>query len=85
VRLRVPASHPDALLAVVDPHLTKLSAATGETTHLMVLHETSVRFIHSVEGPAALRVAYRPGASMPAIRELITILSSTAAAIDAQP
>jgi DNA-binding IclR family transcriptional regulator len=66
VRLRLPASHPDALLAVVVPHLTKLSSATGETTHLMVLQDTSVRFIHSVEGPSALRVASRAGVSMPA-------------------
>lgn len=66
VRLRLPPSHPDALLAVVVPHLTKLSAATGETTHLMVLQDTSVRFIYSVEGPSALRVASRAGVLMPA-------------------
>jgi DNA-binding IclR family transcriptional regulator len=66
VRLRLPSSHPDALLAVVVPHLAKLSAETGETTHLMVRQGTTVRFIHSVEGPAALRVASRAGASMPA-------------------
>jgi DNA-binding IclR family transcriptional regulator len=66
VRLRLPASHPEALLAVVVPHLTKLTAATRETTHLMVRQDAAVRFIHSVEGPAALRVASRAGATMPA-------------------
>src|SRR3954451_18936444 len=66
VRLRLPPSHPDALLAVVVPHLTKLSTATGETTHLMVRQATTVRFIYSVEGPAALRVASRAGVTMPA-------------------
>jgi DNA-binding IclR family transcriptional regulator len=66
VRLRLPSSHPDALLAVAVPHLAKLSAATGETTHLMIKQGASVRFIHSVEGPAALRVASRAGMVMPA-------------------
>jgi IclR family acetate operon transcriptional repressor len=66
VRLRLPPSHPDALVAVVVPHLTKLSVATGETTHLMIRQDATVRFIHSVEGPAALRVASRAGVSMPA-------------------
>lgn len=65
-RLRLPPSHPDALLAVVDPHLTKLANATGETTHLVVTEGTTVRFIHSVEGLAALRVASRAGMVMPA-------------------
>jgi len=66
VRLRLAPSHPVALLAIVVPHLTRLSAATGETTHVMIRQDTTVRFIHSVEGPAALRVASRMGVVMPA-------------------
>jgi DNA-binding IclR family transcriptional regulator len=65
-RLRLAPSHPDALLAIVVPHLAKLSAATGETTHCMIRQDATVRFIHSVEGPAALRVASRTGVVMPA-------------------
>jgi IclR family acetate operon transcriptional repressor len=66
VRLRLAPSHPDALLAIVVPHLTKLSATSGETTHFMIRQDATVRFIHSVEGPAALRVASRTGVVMPA-------------------
>jgi DNA-binding IclR family transcriptional regulator len=66
VRLRRPAGHPEALIALVAPYLMELSAATGETTHLMVMEGGSVRFIHSVEGTAALRVASRVGALIPA-------------------
>jgi DNA-binding IclR family transcriptional regulator len=66
VRLRLAPSHPDALLAIVVPHLTKLSAASGETTHCMIREEATVRFIHSIEGPGALRVASRTGMVMPA-------------------
>ncbi len=68
VRLRVPASHPDALVALVAPYLHDLTVATGETTHLMIMERTTttVRFIHSVEGTAALRVASRTGAVIPA-------------------
>jgi DNA-binding IclR family transcriptional regulator len=68
VRLRVPASHPDALVALVAPYLHDLAVATGETTHLMIMERstTTVRFIHSVEGTAALRVASRTGAVIPA-------------------
>jgi IclR family transcriptional regulator, acetate operon repressor len=65
-RLRLPPSHPDAMLAVFVPHLTRLAEATGETTHLMIRQGTAVRFIDSVEGPAALRVASRAGMVMPA-------------------
>lgn len=68
VRLRVPPSHPDALVALVAPFLADLAAATGETTHLMIMERatTTVRFVHSVEGTAALRVASRLGAAIPA-------------------
>jgi IclR family acetate operon transcriptional repressor len=66
VRLRLPASHPEALIALVAPYLSSLSAATSETTHLMVREGVNVKFIHSVEGTAALRVASRIGALIPA-------------------
>lgn len=66
VRLRLPASHPEALIALVAPYLSQLSAATSETTHLMVRDGVNVRFIHSIEGTAALRVASRVGALIPA-------------------
>lgn len=66
VRLQVGSAHPEALLAVIVPHLAMLSEATGETTHLMIRENTTVRFLHSVEGPAALRVASRNGVVMPA-------------------
>lgn len=66
VRMRVGSAHPDALLAVIVPHLVLLSENTGETTHLMIREHTAVRFLHSVEGPAALRVASRTGVVMPA-------------------
>lgn len=66
IRMRVGSAHPDALLAVIVPHISMLSEATGETTHLMIRENTAVRFLHSVEGPAALRVASRTGVVMPA-------------------
>lgn len=66
VRLRMPASRPEALVALAGPYLAQLSAATGETTHLMVRDGKTVRFIHSVDGTAALRVASRTGAVIPA-------------------
>ncbi|GIH19766.1 IclR family transcriptional regulator [Rugosimonospora africana] len=66
VRLRLAPSHPEALLAIAVPHMTKLSAVTGETTHLMIRQDATVRFLHSIEGPAALRVASRTGVVMPA-------------------
>src|SRR4051794_16527869 len=59
VRLRVPASHPEALVALAGSHLAELAAVTGETTHLMVRDGAYVRFIHSVEGRALLRVSSR--------------------------
>ena len=66
VRLRLPVSHPEALIALVAPYLSQLSSTTSETTHLMVRDGVNVRFIHSVEGSAALRVASRVGAVIPA-------------------
>lgn len=66
VRLQLPGRHPEALVALIAPYLTQISAGTGETTHLMVMEGQAVRFIHSVEGKAALRVASRSGAVLPA-------------------
>ena len=65
-RLRLSPSDPDILRLVVSPHLTELSAAVGETTHLMILEGTSIRFIFSAEGPGALRVSSRIGVVLPA-------------------
>lgn len=65
-RLRLPPSHPDALRAVVLPHLTQLSLETRETTHLVIREGTTVRFLHSVEGSSILRVTSRQGVVMPA-------------------
>ena len=47
-------------------HLEQLALTVGETCHLMVLDGTSVRFMASVEGPGALRVASREGVLLPA-------------------
>jgi len=66
VRMRLPVRHPEALVALVAPYLARLSELTGETTHLMVLDGRNVRFLHSAEGTAALRVASRTGATIPA-------------------
>lgn len=66
VRLRVPPSHPEALVALAGPHLTELAAVTAETAHLMVRDGAYARFIHSVEGRALLRVSSRTGAVIPA-------------------
>ena len=65
VRLRLSSSDPEALRLIAGPHLTKLAATVGETTHLMLLEGVSVRFIFSAEGPGALRVASRDGVVMP--------------------
>jgi DNA-binding IclR family transcriptional regulator len=60
-RLRLSPSDPDILRLIVSPHLTELSAAVGETTHLMILEGTSIRFIFSAEGQ--VRYAYHPGSA----------------------
>lgn len=65
-RLRLSPSDPDTLRLIVSPHLTELSARVSETTHLMILEGTSVRFTFSAEGPGALRVSSRLGVVLPA-------------------
>jgi DNA-binding IclR family transcriptional regulator len=64
-RLRLSPSDPEALRLIAGPHLTRLAAVVGETTHLMVLDGVSVRFIFSAEGPGGLRVASRDGVVLP--------------------
>lgn len=65
-RLHLSTADPDTLRLIVSPHLTELAATVGETTHLMILQGTSVRFIFSAEGPGALRVSSRLGVVLPA-------------------
>lgn len=49
-----------------NPHLEVLAQATGETTNLLVLAGTEVRFMASVEGHRAVRVGDRQGVVLPA-------------------
>jgi IclR family transcriptional regulator, acetate operon repressor len=65
-RLRMSPSDPETLRLIVSPHLTELSATAAETTHLMIMEGTSIRFIFSAEGPGALRVSSRLGVVLPA-------------------
>lgn len=51
---------------VARPHLVALAAEVRETSSLMVLEGTQVRFIDSVEGPELVRVADRTGDVLPA-------------------
>lgn len=48
------------------PHLEDLAHTTGETTNLLVLAGTDVRFMASVEGHQAVRVGDRQGVVLPA-------------------
>lgn len=48
------------------PHLEDLAQATGETTNLLVLAGTEVRFMASVEGHRPVRVGDRQGVVLPA-------------------
>ncbi|HRO29036.1 IclR family transcriptional regulator [Citricoccus sp.] len=48
------------------PHLEDLAHATGETTNLLVLAGTDVRFMASVEGHRPVRVGDRQGVVLPA-------------------
>lgn len=66
VRLNLAPSAPDTLRLLVRGHLEQMALTVGETCHLMVLDGTSVRFLASVEGPGALRVASREGVLLPA-------------------
>lgn len=54
-----------SLRTVVLPHLRELAAASGETTNLVVLVGTHVRFVVSVESLQALRVGDREGMAFP--------------------
>ena len=48
------------------PALEILAAQTGETVHLAVLEGADVRYLDGIESGAALRVAVRTGATLPA-------------------
>lgn len=50
------------------PHMQALSGATGETVNLVIRVGTQVRFLHSVESTAMLRVGDRQGQVLPADR-----------------
>ncbi|MDI3331023.1 MAG: IclR family transcriptional regulator [Micrococcus sp.] len=50
----------------VHPHLEDLAQAAGETTNLLVLAGTDVRFMASVEGHRPVRVGDRQGVVLPA-------------------
>jgi DNA-binding IclR family transcriptional regulator len=48
------------------PHLERIKAATGESANLMVLADTEVRFLLTVESDQVLRVGDRAGLALPA-------------------
>lgn len=54
------------LTALCSNHMEAMAKETGETCHLMILQETKVHFIHSVEGSHPVRVGNRRGQVMPA-------------------
>ena len=54
------------LIEVARPHMVWLNNRLEETVHLMVRSGTQVRFLHSLEGPHALRVSSRAGVLLPA-------------------
>lgn len=47
-------------------HMESMARETGETCHLIILQDTTVHFIHSVEGSNPVRVGNRRGQVMPA-------------------
>lgn len=51
---------------VARPHLETLSDEVRDTVSLIVLFESEIRFIDSVEGPEAVRVSARTGTILPA-------------------
>ncbi len=54
------------LRRVARPAVERLHVDTGETTHLVVLSGSDVRFIDGVEGEHALRIGLRIGVRIPA-------------------
>jgi len=48
------------------PYLERLTAESGETSHLLILRGANCLFIDSVESPANLRTSSRVGVSFPA-------------------
>jgi len=65
LRLR-PSGPPPDLVTAAYPVLRRLAAEVRETTHLMVLEGSGVRFVDGVEGPQTLRVGSRTGMLLPA-------------------
>lgn len=55
-----------ALAALVRPHLDRLGKQTDETVNLMIRVGAQVRFIDSIEGRHALRIADRKGVALSA-------------------
>jgi IclR family transcriptional regulator, acetate operon repressor len=56
------------LREVALPHLRRLVDAVGETANVMVLADTAVRFVATVESHQVLRVGDRTGRTLPAHR-----------------
>lgn len=54
------------LPAIVRPHLEAVSQSLKETTHLVAMEGTTVRFLDGVEASHALRVGSRAGMALPA-------------------
>lgn len=54
------------LLALASPILERLSAETGEASHLAVLSHHEVTVVARTQGPGLLQLAARPGATRPA-------------------
>lgn len=63
---RAPSASVTRLRAVALPHLRGLVDALGETVNLMVLADTDVRFVATVECDHVLRVGDRTGRVLPA-------------------
>jgi IclR family transcriptional regulator, acetate operon repressor len=66
VELGMSVARDTDILSIVHPFLERLSAATDETVHLMVLEGTDTRFVDSVESHNPLRVTARIGVVYPA-------------------
>ncbi|WP_218041112.1 IclR family transcriptional regulator [Acrocarpospora macrocephala] len=66
--VRQSGSRHGELSLVARPFLERLQRESNETVHLVVLRETSVEFLTSLECTQPLRVGSRAGAVMPAYR-----------------
>ena len=66
VELGMSVARTTDMLSVMHPFLERLSAMTDETVHLIVLEDSSCRFVDSVESRRPLRVTGRVGVTYPA-------------------